>query len=114
MTWSALYDVLRARGLTMAGSGADESRAAAPVTGVSHDSRTVQPGYVFVAVKGVHADGTQFAQQAIDRGAIAVVSEAAAPPGSAGSWATVTDSRYALALLADAFFGHPSGELQVV
>jgi UDP-N-acetylmuramoyl-L-alanyl-D-glutamate--2,6-diaminopimelate ligase len=114
MIWRELYDVLRERGLTMAGFGADEDGAAAPVTGVSHDSRTVQPGHVFVAVKGVHADGTRFAQQAIDRGAIAVVSEAAAPPGLAGSWVTVTASRYALALLADAFFGHPSGELQVV
>ena len=41
----------------------------------------VEPGHVFVALKGVRADGTAFVQQALDRGAVAVVSEQPPPPG---------------------------------
>jgi UDP-N-acetylmuramoyl-L-alanyl-D-glutamate--2,6-diaminopimelate ligase len=114
MTWAELEDLLRARRLTAAGARADAAPASALITGISHDSRTVQPGHVFVAIKGEHADGAQFARQAIDRGAAAVVSDDVAPLGLDTAWATVTDSRAALAVLADAFFGHPSGELQVV
>ena len=45
------------------------------VTGVTSDSRRVTPGDVFVAVAGTKADGHQFVQQAVARGAVAVVSE---------------------------------------
>ena len=44
------------------------------VTGIAYDSRAVEPGHVFVALKGLHADGARFAHAAIERGAVAVVS----------------------------------------
>jgi UDP-N-acetylmuramoyl-L-alanyl-D-glutamate--2,6-diaminopimelate ligase len=105
-----LTDVLR--GLTAA-----TAAAAAPeriVTGVAYDSRTVTAGMVFVALKGQHADGTVFARQAIERGATAIVSEQPPPPGVNAPWTTVTDARQALALLAAAFYEHPSREMRVV
>jgi UDP-N-acetylmuramoyl-L-alanyl-D-glutamate--2,6-diaminopimelate ligase len=84
------------------------------VTGVAYDSRMVEPGHVFVALKGAQADGTAFLQQALDRGAVAVVSEQPPPAGVRVPWAVVPDGRLALAQLAAAFFRHPSAELQVV
>ena len=44
------------------------------VRSVTYDSRQAGPGSVFVALRGVKADGTSFALDAIKRGAIAVVS----------------------------------------
>ena len=44
------------------------------VTGLASDSRAVQPGDVFFAVPGTHADGQTFAPQAIAAGACAIVS----------------------------------------
>src|SRR5499427_8224342 len=74
----------------------------------------VKAGDVFVALKGLHADGTAFARQAIDRGAVVVVSEQAAPPDVAVPWAIVGDARLALALLAAAFYRDPSHDMRVV
>ena len=114
MTWAELSSVLRDRGLIKPGTGMGAAPAAAFVTGVAYDSRTVERGNVFVALKGLHADGTLFAHQAIERGAVAVVSEQPQPSSVSVPWAVVEDARLALALLADAFHLHPSGDLQVV
>jgi UDP-N-acetylmuramoyl-L-alanyl-D-glutamate--2,6-diaminopimelate ligase len=112
MTWSHLRRALRAQGLARA----DDSGGASdrPVTGIAYDSRMVKAGDVFVALKGQHADGTAFVRQALERGAAAVVSEQPAPEDAHVPWATATDARLALAVLADAFFRHPSGDMRVV
>jgi UDP-N-acetylmuramoyl-L-alanyl-D-glutamate--2,6-diaminopimelate ligase len=82
------------------------------VSGIAYDSRRAGPGSVFVALRGQHADGTAFAPQAVARGAAVVVAEAAPPDGGTPvPWVRVNDARLALALLADRFFGHPSGDL---
>lgn len=46
---------------------------ASQVTGITTDTRTVQPGELFVALEGETFDGHHFAQQAMDKGAIAAV-----------------------------------------
>ena len=87
----------------------------AVVTGIAYDSRRVAAGHVFVALKGLHADGTSFARQAIDRGAVGVVSEQPAPAGTAVPWVVV--ERRAAALWRSSrprSHGHPSREMQVV
>jgi UDP-N-acetylmuramoyl-L-alanyl-D-glutamate--2,6-diaminopimelate ligase len=136
MTWDELRAVLRASGVirTDAASSTLDPAAqtwdpAAPtwdpalaglpnpnptITGVAYDSRTVERGAVFVALKGLHADGTAFVRQALDRGAAAIVSEHPPPPGFPLPWTVVKDARLALALIAAAFFRHPSTEMQVV
>jgi len=86
-------------------------------TGVTYDSRQVQPGVVFVALRGLKVDGATFARQAVAAGAAAVVLERSADapvPDSSVPFVVVDDARYALALLAAAFYGHPSREMQVV
>ncbi len=85
------------------------------VRDIAHDSRMVAPGCLFVAVRGFHSDGHQFIPQAVKQGAIAVVAEQKSTTGAGGAPVfTVGDSRRALALLADAFFNHPSGRLKLV
>ena len=116
MNWQTLSSVLHERGLARpdAAIASHAQLRHQPVTGVAYDSRHLEPGQVFVALKGLHADGASFAQQAIEHGAVAIVSAQAAPAGTQVPWVTVTDARLALALLSGAFYHHPSSEMRVV
>jgi len=114
MIWAALHDVLRQQGLLPSASGADTSAAAIAVTGIAYDSRRVEPGEVFVALRGRHADGTMFVAQAVDRGAVVIVSQDSPPEGLTVPWERVTDARLALAYLAAAFHQNPSRKMRVV
>ena len=113
MTWLELQRVLHGRGLVGAATSSAEAERA-PVRGVAYDSRRVTAGQIFVALKGQHADGSVFARQALDKGALAIVSEAPAPADVHAPWLTVGDARLSLALLASAFYEDPSREMQVV
>lgn len=97
---------------------ADESPVAGmldrPVAAIAYDSRRVSAGAVFVALRGLKADGASFAAQAAGRGAGLIVAETPAPPGIAVPWLIVSDARVALALLADRFYDHPSREISVI
>jgi UDP-N-acetylmuramoyl-L-alanyl-D-glutamate--2,6-diaminopimelate ligase len=90
-----------------------DAASSLPVSAVVYDSRQARPGSVFVALPGLHADGAAFARDAVQRGAIAVVSEA--PAGSSDAvWVQVPNARLALAALAAAYWKHPSEELVLV
>jgi UDP-N-acetylmuramoyl-L-alanyl-D-glutamate--2,6-diaminopimelate ligase len=91
-----------------------ERAAAAAVVSITFDSRDVSAGSVFVALRGLKADGAAFARDAISRGAVAVIAETPAPEGLSVPWIQVSDARLALAALAAAFFGNPSDELVLV
>ena len=84
------------------------------VTGIAYDSRHVKPGAVFVALRGVNADGARFVPQAVANGAIAVVAETASPAGVSVPWTQVSNARAALAELAAEFYKHPSDQLVLV
>jgi UDP-N-acetylmuramoyl-L-alanyl-D-glutamate--2,6-diaminopimelate ligase len=85
------------------------------VRDIAYDSRKVTPGSLFVAVRGFHSDGHQFILQALRQGAIAVVAEQkSSADAEKAPLIVVDDSRRALALLADAFFNHPSEKLKLV
>jgi UDP-N-acetylmuramoyl-L-alanyl-D-glutamate--2,6-diaminopimelate ligase len=84
------------------------------VQDVTHDSRGVSPGVVFVAIRGQRLDGVAFAAAAADRGAAAIVAETPAPAGIPVPWLTTPDARLALAELSAVVHGHPSHELTVV
>jgi UDP-N-acetylmuramoyl-L-alanyl-D-glutamate--2,6-diaminopimelate ligase len=83
-------------------------------TGVTHDSRRVTPGSVFVALRGQKMDGASFAAQAAAAGAAAIVAETPPAQPVGAPWVVVPDARLALALLAAEFFGHPSRSMRVV
>jgi UDP-N-acetylmuramoyl-L-alanyl-D-glutamate--2,6-diaminopimelate ligase len=91
-----------------------QGRASAAVSAVHYDSRKVNPGTVFVALRGQQADGTAFAHEAIRRGALAVVAQTPAPAGVSVPWIQVKDARLALASLSAACFGQPSEQLTLV
>jgi UDP-N-acetylmuramoyl-L-alanyl-D-glutamate--2,6-diaminopimelate ligase len=83
------------------------------ITGVRYDSRRVTAGNLFVAVRGAAFDGHSFIEQAIDKGAVAVVGEQAALSQRATA-IVVQDSREALARLGATFFGYPSRKLKMI
>jgi len=85
----------------------------ASVAGLEYDSRRVQAGFLFFAFPGARADGREFAQQAVDKGAIAVVSELPAPQGFLGRWIEVEHGRRALALAARNFYGDSAERLKL-
>ena len=91
-----------------------DTAAGLDITGITYDSRRVETGSLFVALKGQRADGLEFADQAIGRGAAAVLAEAAPAKPTRVPWLIVKHGRLALALLADTFYRHPSRELVVV
>src|ERR1700733_14912581 len=80
----------------------------ARVTGLEYDSRRVEPGFLFFAFPGARADGREFARQAVEKGAVATVSELRAPDGFLGRWIEVEHGRQALALAARNFYGNPA------
>lgn len=83
------------------------------ISGVTHDSRLIQPGFAFVAVPGFRRDGVEFVPQAVKRGASLIVAERPLPGAAAVPVAVVSDARASLAALARAVFGDPSAEMAV-
>src|SRR5207302_3296510 len=85
-----LGQVARAVGGTL--SGGDAGAAAADVT---HDSRQVRAGWLFVAVRGERWDANRFVADVAARGAVGVVSELERPTDFGGAWIQVADARRA-------------------
>jgi len=83
------------------------------VSGVTHDSRQVTDGTLFVAVPGLHVDGHDYVEAAAERGAAAAIVERAMPE-LAIAQLIVDGSRPALASAAAWWYGDPSHELAVV
>ncbi len=87
---------------------------AGDVRGLSYDSRSVAKGDLFIALRGLKASGSDFASDAIQKGAVAVVSDSPAVASTTVPWVLVRDAREAMAALADEFYGHPSRSMSVV
>jgi UDP-N-acetylmuramoyl-L-alanyl-D-glutamate--2,6-diaminopimelate ligase len=87
-------------------------RAPVDVHELAYDARAVQPGAVFFCVPGAHADGHDFAGDAVAAGAVALVVER--PLDVAVPQVVVTDARAAMAPAAHEFFGRPTESLDVV
>lgn len=86
-----------------------------PISGLALDSRRVLPGNLFFALPGGRADGNSFVDEAIQRGAVAIVGEKI-PPGMAArvTYIQVADARRALALVAQRYFSFPDQSLDLV
>jgi UDP-N-acetylmuramoyl-L-alanyl-D-glutamate--2,6-diaminopimelate ligase len=86
------------------------------IGGIRSDSRLVQPGDLFVAVRGLQSDGHEFIPAALEKGAAAVVAETLPEvSGTQGAaFVRVTDSAEALGLLADEWYGRPSQALELI
>jgi UDP-N-acetylmuramoyl-L-alanyl-D-glutamate--2,6-diaminopimelate ligase len=120
----------------VAGAGAQGPlvNSEAQISSVVYDSRQATAGSLFVAIHGEKTDGNRFIAAAVERGAMAIVSEMP-PPAPRGealgaqaqnaeitpaalpvslAWLQVPDARRALAVIAANFYGHPADKLQLV
>ncbi|MEW5761637.1 MAG: UDP-N-acetylmuramoyl-L-alanyl-D-glutamate--2,6-diaminopimelate ligase [Bacillota bacterium] len=86
---------------------------AAVIKGIAYDSRRVEPGFLFVAIKGFRTDGHLYIGDALARGAAGVILQERVSLPAGIPWVQVTDSRRALALVAARFFGYPSKSLNL-
>ncbi|MEM1232166.1 MAG: UDP-N-acetylmuramyl-tripeptide synthetase, partial [Pseudomonadota bacterium] len=86
---------------------------AAPVAGLTDDSRAVQPGMVFVAIRGDAHDGHRFADAAVSAGAILVLAERALPD-CAVPVLVVPELASRRSELAGRLWGHPSAALDLI
>ncbi len=84
------------------------------VCDVTHDSREVKKGWLFVAITGAELDAHKFVDAAIAQGASGVVSEQPRPNDFKGAWLQAEDARHALALAAAHVQHYPSRELNLV
>ena len=85
------------------------------VTAITFDSRQVSEGVVFVAVRGVQADGHAFIGKAEEAKATAIVCEVLPEKLQPGiTYVVVQDSAEALGQMASAFHGHPSKKLKLI
>lgn len=88
------------------------------MTEVVYDSRKVQKGCMFICITGVNVDGHDFAQEVVDKGADVLLVERE-PKLSEEKKKDLTiikveDTRYAMAHIAAAYYGHPARELKTI
>src|SRR5215211_8558711 len=89
-----------------------EGPADVQISGLAYDNRVVEPGYLFFCVPGFTRDGHDFAPDAIERGAAALV--VARPLNLGIPEVQVEDVRAAMAVAAARFYGDPTARLPVV
>ena len=107
--------------LTESGCTVISGNGQVEVSAIHNDSRKVNPGSLFVAVKGYAADGHAFIPKAIEMGASVIVFEdmekASALMETSGdhiTWVKADSARYALAVIAANFYDNPSEKLTLV
>lgn len=89
---------------------------AAEVTNVTYDSRKVRTSSLFVCIEGYVQDGHDFIEEAIEKGATAIVvqKEVDLPKRCQCALIRVADSRQALAYISSRYFHMPSRKLKMV
>jgi UDP-N-acetylmuramoyl-L-alanyl-D-glutamate--2,6-diaminopimelate ligase len=84
------------------------------IRGLTNDSRAVQQGYLFVAIKGHHYDGHRFLEHAVEGGAHALVVEQVEKEFSGVTVISVPDTRVVLRELAARFYGYPARDMRLI
>jgi len=104
-----LSELLRDLGATVYGEPTSTT-----ITGLTTDSRRVEPGNLFVALRGARIDGLEFITDAVQRGAAAVLSHRKPALSPAVPLFTVADPESALATVAGRFHGNPAAALELI
>lgn len=81
------------------------------ITGVTSDSRNVERGNVFVAIKGYESDGNKYIPMALEKGAAAIVSE---EDCGCENFVKVENARRALSVMTANFFGNPASKMKII
>jgi UDP-N-acetylmuramoyl-L-alanyl-D-glutamate--2,6-diaminopimelate ligase len=86
------------------------------ISELAYDSRLVKPGTLFVAIHGEKTDGNKFVPDAVNRGAVAVISEQANPGTLPADfpWIQVADARKTLAISAANYYARPAEVLKLI
>lgn len=86
------------------------------VSEVVYDSRKIVKDCLFICICGYNIDGHDFAYEAADKGAAVLVvqKDVELPEGSDVTVIRVEDTRYAMAFISAAYFGHPADRLKVI
>ena len=85
------------------------------VTGVNINSRLIEKGHLFVAMKGTQVDGHRFIANAVESGAVAVLCEdMPAEPAEGVTYVQVESTEDAVGKVATMFYGEPSKKLKLV
>jgi len=115
MRLSALLDALP-RELRVNDRAFPAAASEREVRGITYDSRRVEAGDLFFALRGAAADGHDYLDAAFERGAVAAVVESASgdPARDDRPVVVVRDSRRALAPISAHFFGNPSDEMTLI
>lgn len=84
------------------------------VTAVVSDSRKVTPGALFICIRGAVVDGHTFAADVAEKGAAVLVVEEPVKVPDDVTVLLVENTRYAMALISCAYFGHPAEKLKTI
>lgn len=84
------------------------------VTAVVYDSRKVVPGCLFICIRGAVADGHKFVPDVVEKGAKTLVVEKPVEAPDDVTVIQVSDTRYAMAFISAAWFGHPAEKLKTI
>ena len=84
------------------------------ITGINIDSRKIESGHLFVAMRGTQVDGHQFIPKAIEKGAAAVLCEEIAEPVEGITYIKVADCEDSVGPVATTFYGDPTSKLKLV
>jgi len=84
------------------------------IKGISYDSRKVKPGDLFICIPGYKTDGHEFADQALSRGAAALLAEREMAVNTEAVLLLTTDCRKAIPVVASNFYHQPSHHIKVI
>ncbi len=84
------------------------------IAGVKTDSRRVKQGDLFICIRGLHADGHQYAREAVQNGAAAILACEDYEGDADVLLLRTKDTRHAAALIYNAWYGDPAGKLHMI
>ena len=97
------------------GLGVSHSGGDPEISGLDYNSRRVEPGFVFVAMRGESSDGNRYIDAALKNGAVAVVTDSKSEPRRENvPWAVIPNGRRALSHMSANFYGHPAEKLKII
>lgn len=83
------------------------------VTGISYNSKTTKKGDIFICLTGEYTDGHEYAQNAIENGAVALLTEHTVEAGKTPQ-IVVSSTRHKIADIADRFYSSPSKGINLI
>jgi len=97
------------------GLGVSHSGGDPEISGLDYNSRRVEPGFVFIAMRGESSDGNRYIDAALKKGAVAVVTDSKSEPRRENvPWAVIPNGRRALSHMSANFYGHPAEKLKII